>query len=416
MNKKSIRDVVVRGRRVLMRVDFNCPIEKDKVADDTRIAAALPTARHILEQGGSLVLMSHLGRPKGKPSSEFSLRPVSARLSELLEGSVAFASDCVGDEVREQAERLKPGEVLLLENLRFHPEEEGKAETPKDASDGEKAQAEADMKERQRAFARQLAELGQVYVNDAFGAAHRAHASTAVVPGFFNERVAGLLMEKELEYLGKALAAPEHPFIAILGGAKISGKIDVIKNLIEKVDVLLIGGGMAYTFFRAQGYESGDSLVETDRIPLAGELLERAKAAGVELWLPVDVVVADDFSNDASRQVVPADAIEEGWQGLDIGPRTIEQFSEAIAGARTVIWNGPMGCFEMAHFAEGTNAIARAIADSGAMSIIGGGDSVSAVKKSGLAAKMTHISTGGGASLEFLEGKELPGVAALSEK
>lgn len=415
MNKKSICDLNLAGKKVLMRVDFNVPLQKGAVADDTRIVAALPSIRHVLDNGGALILMSHLGRPKGKPSPEFSLAPVAAELSRHLGLPVAFAPDCVGAQVREMAAALNPGEVLLLENLRFHAEEEGKAKVADDASDEEKKQAKSAMKEKQRAFAKELASLGDVYVNDAFGTAHRAHASVAGIAEFMQERAAGFLMQKELDYLGKALAEPERPFVAILGGAKISGKIDVIENLLGKVDALLIGGGMAYTFFQAQGYPIGDSLLEADKVSLAGEILKKAEAAGVRLLLPSDTVVADAFSADANRKVVPLGGIEAGWQGLDIGPESCRTFAEVIASARTVVWNGPMGCFEMAPFAAGTQAVAQALADADCVSIIGGGDSASAVKQAGLADRMTHISTGGGASLEFLEGKALPGVTALSD-
>ena len=415
MNKKSIRDLNLVGKKVLMRVDFNVPLNDGVVADDTRIVAALPSIRHVLENGGALILMSHLGRPKGKPSPEFSLKPVADELSRELDAPVAFAPDCVGAQVAEMAAALKPGEVLLLENLRFHVEEEGKAKVADDASDEEKKQAKAAMKEKQRAFAKELASLGDLYVNDAFGTAHRAHASVAGVAEFIEERAAGFLMQKELDYLGKALAEPERPFVAILGGAKISGKIDVIENLLGKVDTLLIGGGMAYTFFQAQGYPIGESLLEADKVEMAGEILKKAEAKGVRLLLPTDTVVADAFSADANRKVVPLGGIEAGWQGLDIGPESRKAFSEVIATARTVVWNGPMGCFEMAPFAAGTQAVAQALADADCVSIIGGGDSASAVKQAGLADRMTHISTGGGASLEFLEGKALPGVTALSD-
>lgn len=415
MNKKSLRDLSLAGKKVLMRVDFNVPLQAGAVADDTRIVAALPSIRHVLDNGGALILMSHLGRPKGKASAEFSLAPVAQELSRQLGRPVGFAPDCVGASVRDMAGALKPGEVLLLENLRFHPEEEGKAKVADDASDEEKKAAKAAMKEQQRAFAKELASLGDVYVNDAFGTAHRAHASVSGIAEFIQDRAAGFLMQKELDYLGKALAEPERPFVAILGGAKISGKIDVIENLLGKVDALLIGGGMAYTFFKAKGLSIGDSLLEADKVSLAEEILKKAEARGVTLLLPTDNVVADAFSADANQKIVPAGGIDDGWQGLDIGPDTRQAFAETIATARTVVWNGPMGCFEMAPFAAGTQAVAQALADADCVSIIGGGDSASAVKQAGLADRMTHISTGGGASLEFLEGKALPGVTALSD-
>ncbi|MBN2301000.1 MAG: phosphoglycerate kinase [Lentisphaerae bacterium] len=416
MNKKTVRDVDVSGKRILMRVDFNVPMDGNSVSDDTRIRAALPTIKYLLERGASLVLISHLGRPKGKVNPEFTLRPAAARLSELLGKNVKFAADCIGPEAKTAVESLSSGDVLVLENLRFHPEEEGKAKIPDGVSDEEAAAAKAVMKKKQNAFAAQLGEYGDIYVDDAFGTAHRAHASTAVVTKYVHEAVAGLLLEKEIEYLGNAVANPKRPFLAILGGAKISGKIDVLMKLSEKVDSLIIGGGMVYTFMKAKGQHIGDSLVEEDRIEMATETMEKIKKRGVKLLLPVDHVVADSFSADANTKVVDEDGIEDGWMALDIGPKTIELFKKTISQARTIVWNGPMGCFEMDPFAKGTMEITRAIAETDCISVIGGGDSVSAVNKSGLADRMTHISTGGGASLEFLEGKELPGLVALSDK
>jgi phosphoglycerate kinase len=417
MNKKTLRDVALKGKRVLMRVDFNVPIKDGVVKDVTRIAAAIPSIKYVLEQGASLVLMSHLGRPKGgKIEPEFSLNPVAACLQSMLGKPVRFAVDCIGAEAKAQALALKPGEILLLENTRFYKEEEGKAKIADDATDDQKKAAKADMKAKQDAMARKLAELGDVYVNDAFGSAHRAHASTAVVCKYFKENVAGFLMEKEIDYLGRALANPERPFVAILGGAKVSDKVNVITNLLTKVDALIIGGAMAYTFYRAKGLPTGKSLVEEDKVDLAKDILVQAKASGVKLLLPVDHVIADKFDAAAATKVVGEAGILDGWMALDIGPESARLFSAEVKKAKTVVWNGPMGCFEMAPFAAGTLAIAKTLAETTCLSIVGGGDSVSAVNKSGLADKMTHISTGGGASLEFLEGKVLPGVAALSDK
>jgi phosphoglycerate kinase len=390
MNKQTIRDIAVRGKRALVRVDFNVPLADGKVTDDRRIVEALPTIRYLIDQGARVVLCSHLGRPKGGPDPKFSLAPAAARLSELLGQPVQQLGDCVGPAVEAVVATMKPGDVVLLENLRFHPEEE----------------------KNDPAFAQQLARLGDVYVNDAFGSAHRAHASTEGVSHYL-PAVAGFLMEKELTFLGRALANPEHPFIAIIGGAKISGKIDVIENLLPRVDALLIGGGMANTFFKAQGYAVGDSLVEDDRLDMARAVLARA---GRKLVLPVDVVIADAFSAEARTRIAGVDEVPAGWRIMDIGPATIERFNQELATAKTVVWNGPMGVFEMQPFAAGTVAVAEILAESKAMSIIGGGDSAAAVEQAGLAGKMTHISTGGGASLEFLEGKELPGVAALLDK
>ena len=402
MSKKSVKDIQLQGKKVVMRADFNVPLKDGKITDDTRITAALPTIKYILENGASLSLLSHLGRPKGEAKSEFSLKPVAARLSELLGFEVKMASDCVGDEVVSMANSLAPGEVMLCENTRFHKAEDLKVKSDED-------------REVQENFAEELAKLGDVYVNDAFGTAHRAHASTAIITKYVDQCVAGLLIEKEIEYLGQAVTSPEKPFVAIIGGAKVSGKLEVLKNLVNKVDTILIGGGMAYTFLKAIGHVVGNSLVENDLLDMAKGILADAKAKGVNFMLPVDNLAADDFSNDAKINTVGND-IEDGWMALDIGPKTVASYVAEIANAKTIVWNGPMGCFEMSNFAEGTMAICKAVADCDAVSIIGGGDSVAAVNESGLADKMTHISTGGGASLEFLEGKILPGIAALDDK
>ncbi len=391
MNKKTVRDIDLKGKRVLMRVDFNVPMKDGAVTDDKRIRAALPTIQYVLDQGASLVVMSHLGRPKGAGfEAEFSLKAAAEVLSALLGRPVTLAPDCVGAEVEAMAQALQPGQVLMLENVRFHKTEE-------------KNDAE---------FARKLAALGDVYVNDAFGSAHRAHASTEGVARYL-PAVSGFLMEQELQYLSRATENPERPYIAILGGAKISDKIAVIENLLIKCDRLIIGGGMANTFLAAKGYDMADSLVEADAIETAKTILAKA---GDKLMLPVDAVVGDKFDAEAASQVVDADKVPAGWRVLDIGPKTVESFSGVLKNARLVVWNGPMGVFEFPKFAEGTFALARLLAESGAITVIGGGDSASAVKKAGVAKKMTHVSTGGGASLEFLEGKVLPGVAALSDK
>jgi phosphoglycerate kinase len=388
--KKTVKDIAVKGKRALVRVDFNVPLENGEVADDTRIRAALPTIQYLLEQGAAVILMSHLGRPKGKVQDELRLDPVARRLSQVLGRDVDKLDDCVGPEVLNATKSLEPGRVLLLENLRFHPEEE----------------------ENDPDFARQLASLADVYVNDAFGTAHRAHASTTGVAAYL-PAVAGLLLERELEVLGSALAHPARPFVAILGGAKVSSKIRVIRSLLNKVDLLLVGGGMANTFFKAQGHDVGESLAEDDRLTTAREILEQA---GEKLVLPVDVVVADAFAADANVQTVGVDQVPAGWRILDIGPRTVSLFEEKLASAATVVWNGPMGVFEFPRFAAGTIALATSLAGTEATTIVGGGDSVAALQQAGLADKMTHVSTGGGASLEFLEGKTLPGVAALQDK
>ena len=390
MNKKTIRDVDVRGQRVLVRVDFNVPLKEGAVADDTRIRAALPTINYLLEQDAALILCSHLGRPKGKVMPKFRLDPVAARLAELLGRPVQKLGDCVGPEIEAAVKAMQMGDVILLENTRFHPEER--------ANDPE--------------FARQLASLADVFVNDAFGAAHRAHASTEGVTHYL-PAVAGFLMEKELDFLGQVTESPEHPYIAILGGAKISDKIGVIKSLLAKCDRLLIGGGMANTFFKAMGFEVGDSLVEDGAVETSASLL---KQAGGTLVLPVDVVVADAFDNDARMRIVAPNEVTAGWRILDIGPKTVATFGSALGGAKTVVWNGPLGVFEMPNFAAGTFAVARLLADLDAIAVIGGGDSAAAVRQAGLVDQMSHVSTGGGASLEFLEGKTLPCVAALEER
>lgn len=393
--KKTVKDVDVRSKRVLVRVDYNVPLDaQGNVSDDKRITASLPTINYLLEQGARIILCSHLGRPKGEVKKEFSLAPVAKRLKELLPNvNIYFASDCIGEEAERKAAALKDGEILLLENLRFHKEEE--------KNDPE--------------FAKKLASLAEIYVSDAFGTVHRAHASTAGVAAYL-PAVAGFLIGKELSIMGGALENPERPFVAILGGAKVADKIGVITNLLNKCDTLLIGGGMAYTFFKAMGYEIGDSLLDAESIDLAKQLMETAKEKGVKLLLPVDTVVAKAFAADAEHMTVASNAIPAGWQGLDIGEKTRELFAAEIKNANTVIWNGPMGVFEFPEFAKGTEAVAKACAECGGTTIIGGGDSASAVKKLGYADKMTHISTGGGASLEFLEGKVLPGVAALNDK
>lgn len=388
--KKTVRDVKVEAKRVLVRVDFNVPLAEGKVTDDTRIRAALPTINYLLEHGAKVILMSHLGRPKGKVVDKLRLSAVPERLAELLGRPVRKLDDCVGRKVEAAVAEMRRGDVILLENTRFHPEEES----------------------NDPVYARELASLADIFVNDAFGAAHRAHASTVGVAEYLPS-VAGLLMEKEITFLGKALAAPDHPFVAILGGAKISSKIGLIDNLLTKVDGLLIGGGMANTFLKAQGHEIGQSLVEDDSLDVARETLERA---GERLALPVDVVVADRFDAEADSKVVPVGQVPEDWRILDIGPETVELFKRKLAGAKTVVWNGPMGVFEFPRFAEGTFAIARFLADLEATTIIGGGDVVAAVGQAGVADRIAHVSTGGGASLEFLEGNPLPAVAALEDK
>ena len=393
MNKLSISDLAVSGKRVFVRVDFNVPLADGKITDDTRITAALPSIRYIIEKGGRLILASHLGRPKGKPEPKYSLRPVAVRLGELLGKTIQFAPDCVGPEVEKMASALKNGDVLLLENLRFHAEEE----------------------KNDPAFAKQLAALCDVYVNDAFGAAHRAHASTAGMTAFVKQAAAGFLMQKEIESLNHALTKAEKPYVAIVGGAKISDKIELIENFINIANSILIGGAMAYTFFRAKGIPTGKSLVEVDKIDLAKVLMSNAAQKNVSIELPVDHVVAAGLDSSES-QIVSVEQTPADRMGLDIGPETVRHYSQIILAAKTIVWNGPMGVFENPKFAQGTFGIARAVADSKAFSIVGGGDSAAAVAQSGVESKITHISTGGGASLEFLSGQKLPGVEVLTDK
>ena len=395
MAEISVRDLDVKGKRVFMRVDFNVPLnEAGEITDDTRIQSSLPTIQYILERGGRLILASHLGRPKGKPNPKMSLKPAATRLAQVLGKLVAFAADCIGPEAEAAAQGLKDGDVLLLENLRFHPEEEKNAPE----------------------FAQKLAALAEVYVDDAFGSAHRAHASTEGITHYLSPCAAGLLMEKELEYLGKAVGHPERPYVAIVGGAKVSDKIELLQNLMKFADSVLIGGAMAYTFLKAQGVEVGLSRVEADKLDLARDLLQFAERRSIDLRLPLDHIVAEKFDASAAAEVAPTRSIPADRLGLDIGPATRADYAAQIAKAKTIVWNGPMGVFEIPQFAVGTVAIARAVADSSAVSVVGGGDSVSAIKKAGVEAKITHISTGGGASLEFLSGLTLPGVAALTEK
>lgn len=394
MRKKTLKDFDFKGKRALVRVDFNVPLENGNITDDTRIQAALPTIQYLINEGARVILMSHLGRPKGDNKDQFRMDPVARRLADLLQKEVKKVDDCIGPEVQKAVADLQDGDVLVLENTRFYEEEE----------------------KNDPAFAKELASIADIFVSDAFGTVHRAHASTVGVTEYLPS-VAGFLLQKELEALGGVMENPEHPFVAIMGGAKVSDKIGVIRNLMNKIDYLLVGGGIANTFIRAKGYETGKSLVEEDKLDLARELLKEAEEKGVELVLPVDVVVADEFSNDANSKVVPIDQIPEDWESLDSGgPKTIEKYSEIIKNAKTVIWNGPLGVFEFDNFARGTNAIAEAMAESNAITIIGGGDSAAAIKKAGLEDKMTHISTGGGASLMFFEGLPLPGVEALDDQ
>ncbi len=393
MNKKTIEDVDVAGKRVLCRVDFNVPLKDGVITDDRRIRAAIPTIQYLVDHGAKVILCSHLGRPKGEVKEELRLNPVAARLADLMGRPVTKVDDCIGEDVKQAVAQMKDGDILLLENLRFHKEEE----------------------KNDPAFAAELALLADLYVNDAFGAAHRAHASTEGVTKHL-PAVSGYLMKKELDYLSKVVSDPERPFVAILGGAKVADKIPVIQNLLSKVDTLIIGGGMAYTFFKAQGLEIGKSLLDEEGLDLARKALEDAKARGVKLLLPTDIVVAAEFNNDSPSRVVPADQIPADMMGLDIGPESRKAFAEEIKSAKTVFWNGPMGVFEMPNFAHGTLAIAEALAASGATTVVGGGDSAAAIEQMGYADKVSHVSTGGGASLEFVEGRVLPGVAALLDR
>ncbi|QNO14389.1 phosphoglycerate kinase [Alkalicella caledoniensis] len=393
MNKMSVRDIDAKGKKIFVRVDFNVPMADGEITDDTRIRAALPTIKHLVEQGGKVILASHLGRPKGEFNSKFSLKKVAERLAQHLNKEVKITETVVGEDVKETIAQMQNGDVILLENVRFMPGEE----------------------KNDKELAKQMAELAEIFVNDAFGAAHRAHSSTAGIAEFI-PAVAGFLLEKEIEMLGNSVENPQRPFVAIIGGAKVSDKIGVIQNLLSKVDTLIIGGGMANTFLAAKGYELGKSLVEADKVELARELLALAAEKNVELLLPSDLLVADKFAADAATQVVPADQIPAEWMALDIGPKAAQEFSDRVTNAKTVVWNGPMGVFEMDVFAKGTESVAKALASSSAISIVGGGDSAAAVEKVGLADKMSHISTGGGASLEYLEGKVLPGVESLKDK
>ncbi|MDZ7805755.1 MAG: phosphoglycerate kinase [Gracilimonas sp.] len=397
MAKLTLNDVEVKGKKVLMRVDFNVPIENGKISDDNRIVQALPSIKHVIENGGLLILTSHLGRPAGEYDPEFSLKPTADHLSTLIDAKVHFAEDCIGEKAEAVINNADFGDVVVLENVRFHPEE----------------------KKNDEEFSKKLATHGDLFVNDAFGSSHRAHASVAGVTRYLQPAVSGYLLEKEIKYLEESINDPERPFVAILGGAKVSDKIGVIENLLSKVDTIIVGGGMTYTFYKAKGWPIGKSLVEEDKVGLAKELLEKAKKAGVKFMLPMDSVVAKEFKNDAEHKVVDEDGIEDGWMALDIGPQSALAFGNVIKGAKTVVWNGPMGVFEMENFEDGTFAVAEALAEAtkfGATTIIGGGDSAAAIKAAGLMDKVSHVSTGGGASLEYLEGKELPGVTSLTDK
>jgi phosphoglycerate kinase len=397
MAKLTLNDIDVKGKKVLMRVDFNVPIIDGKITDDNRVVQALPSIKHVVNEGGLLILTSHLGRPSGQPDPEFSLKPVAEHLASLVDTKVHFAEDCIGDKATSVINEADFGEIVVLENVRFHKEEKSNDEE----------------------FSKQLAAHADVFVNDAFGSSHRAHASVAGVTRYLQPAASGYLLEKEIRYLSESVNSPVRPFVAILGGAKVSDKIPVIENLLSKVDTIIIGGGMAYTFMVAKGFSVGNSLLEEDKVSMAKELMVKAEKAGVNLMLPFDFVAAKEFSNDAEHKVVPEDGIEDGWESLDIGPETATAFGNVIKNAKTVVWNGPMGVFEMPNFAEGTNAVAQALAEAtelGATTIIGGGDSASAIKQAGLSDKVSHVSTGGGASLEYLEGKDLPGVTSLTDK
>ncbi len=394
MNKKTIEDIDVAGKKVIVRVDFNVPLDSNgKITDDKRIVGALPTIKYLVDKGAKSILVSHLGRPKDGFEDKFSMKPTAVRLGELLGKNVVMATDVIGEDAKAKAAALQSGEVLMLENVRFHKEE------TKNNAD----------------FAKELASMAEIFVNDAFGTAHRAHASTAGLADYL-PAVCGFLIKKEIEIMGKALANPARPFVAILGGAKVSDKIAVIENLIDKVNTLIVGGGMAYTFLKAKGYNIGTSICEEDKIELAKSLMEKAAEKGVDLLLPVDNAIAKEFNNDSEKQIVASDSMPDGWMGMDIGPATIETYAAAIKSAKTVIWNGPMGVFEFSNFASGTKEVAKALAESGSISIVGGGDSAAAVEQLGFADKITHISTGGGASLEYLEGKVLPGIDVLMNK
>lgn len=397
MAKLTLNDVEVKDKKVLMRVDFNVPTENGTITDDNRIVQALPSIKHVIENGGLLILTSHLGRPAGEFDPEFSLKPAADHLATLVDANVHFAMDCIGEKAESVIEKADFGDIVVLENVRFHPEE----------------------KKNDEEFSKKLAAHGDLFVNDAFGSSHRAHASVAGVTRYLQPAVSGYLLEKEIKYLEESINDPERPFVAILGGAKVSDKIGVIENLLNKVDTIIVGGGMTYTFYNAKGWPIGNSLVEEDKVELAKELLQKADEAGVKFLLPMDSVVAKEFKNDAEHKVVDEEGIEDGWMGLDIGPESSLAFSNQIKSAQTVLWNGPMGVFEMENYADGTFAVAEALAEAtkfGATTIIGGGDSASAIKASGLMDKVSHVSTGGGASLEYLEGKELPGVASLTDK